>query len=111
MNESMKINFSNYKTIQNLSGKCKNYTYLTPVHENVLSYYRKARIFEKDGVKILVSYETPIALIADGVVFKLQENSEETLSSTTMRHLREFLLQNGKEKITKGEWRKVSAIN
>ena len=64
---------------------------LIPVHSNVKSFGGKAIVetFE-DGRVNLLSYYTLVATIEDGraIVFG-------TYSSTTLRHIKEFLLQNG----------------
>jgi hypothetical protein len=65
-------------------------TKLAPKFDSRKDFYGKARVFEEDGKKVLVSYNTRVAEIENGKpkVFGLY-------SSTTTRHIKEFLLQNG----------------
>lgn len=63
---------------------------LQPVHATQKSFYRKAMVQENEGTLVLTSYETVVAKIENGIatVFSLDSN-------TTVRHIKEFLLQNG----------------
>lgn len=65
-------------------------TYLEPQYDRRKSFYGKARIIHENGRIILRSYSTNVAEIVNGrpVVFG-------TYSSTTLRHIKEFLKQNG----------------
>ena len=54
------------------------------------SFYGKANVIEQDGKKILRSYSTNVCFIEDG---KAKVNG--TYSNTTLRHIKEFLKQNG----------------
>ena len=67
-------------------------TKLQPRYDSRKSFYGKARVENEDGKKVLYSYNTKVAEIVDGkpTVFGLY-------SSTTTRHIKEFLLQNGFE--------------
>lgn len=70
---------------------------LTPQYDSRKSFYNKAMVMENpeeskgdEYTKTLMSYQTPVAAIqADGkaVVFGIYSN-------TTLRHIKEFLLQN-----------------
>jgi hypothetical protein len=68
--------------------------YLEPDHDSAKSFYNKAEVrVMKHGaltVKVLTSYETEVAqIIGDNVLI------EDTYSATTLRHIKEFLRQNG----------------
>jgi hypothetical protein len=54
------------------------------------SFYGKAVVEEEDGKKTLISYSTKVATIENGVA-----KVSGTYSATTLRHIKEFLLQNG----------------
>lgn len=64
----------------NLKTKCSNQK----------DFYGKARTYEEDGKKVLVSYNTEVAYIKDG---KAVVNG--LYSQTTTKHIKEFLCQNG----------------
>jgi rubrerythrin len=72
---------------------------LEPEFDSRNSFYNKARVDEKpDGTKILWSYNTPVCKIKDGKVTLLHRGYLGWSSSaTTLRHVKEFLLQNGFE--------------
>lgn len=61
-------------------------------YDSRASFYGKARVqIRDDGTKMLWSYNTHVASIKPGIkpmVF-------DTYSATTLRHIKEFLLQNG----------------
>ena len=62
---------------------------LNPKYENVKSYYRKALVTEwSDNSISLKSYDTEVCTIAAGKIW-----IEDTYSSTTLRHIKEFLRQ------------------
>lgn len=64
---------------------------LSPQYDARANFYGKARVqLLEDGTKRLWSYDTHVASIKDGkpMVF-------DTYSTTTLRHIKEFLLQNG----------------
>lgn len=54
------------------------------------SFYGKARVREEDGKTILRSYNTDVAYIKDGIAVV-----NGSYSQTTLRHIKEFLKQNG----------------
>lgn len=67
---------------------------LIPKYENKQSYYGKAILKHKDSTVTLASYFTDIIKI-DKTTNEFKVLCEpEDLSSTTLRHLREFLKQN-----------------
>lgn len=65
---------------------------LTPVYDRCKSFCGKARIIEKDGRKILQSYNTEVCAIDAAGNFLRYWGGE---SNTTMRHINEFVRQNG----------------
>ena len=56
------------------------------------SFYGKARVDVKDNKQVLYSYGTPVCMIKGGDVTLLPHWS---CSQTTLRHVKEFLKQNG----------------
>lgn len=71
---------------------------LTPVYDKAKSFYHKAKVQEWHGNVRLQSYETIVAEIKDGkpIIYG-------TYSATTLRHIKEFLQQNGFKSGTKNE--------
>lgn len=66
---------------------------LSPNFDTRKSFYNKARVdVDDNGNKTLYSYNTPVAKIVDG---KVQLLSDWDSSQTTLRHVKEFLRQNG----------------
>ena len=63
---------------------------LRPKYENVKSFYRKARVRTENNKLILRSYETDVAFIENG-----KATVKATYSATTLRHIKEFLKQQG----------------
>lgn len=72
---------------------------LHPEYDSRQSFYGKARVIIKDdGTQILYSYATPVCKIKDGKVTLLKKGYLGWASSpTTLRHVKEFLKQNGFE--------------
>ena len=74
------------------------YTELKAIYDNRKSFYGKAHIREdKDGLT-LISYETEVAKIVDknnGYSIPAYAIIYGTYSQTTLRHIKEFLKQNG----------------
>jgi hypothetical protein len=69
---------------------------LSPRYDARQSFYGKARVIEDNGVLKLWSYDTHVASI--------KGNKAEvygTYSTTTLRHIKEFLLQNNFEAVNK----------
>lgn len=73
---------------------------LTPSHENCKSYYRKAyvhKLYDNDKcIEILKSYDTNVL----AVVYSDYDEPQihrlwDGYSATTMRHINEYLTQNG----------------
>jgi len=74
----------------NLNPDKENSYELEPEYDSKKSYYGKATVTEENGKKILTSYSTDVAEIKDGKAIV-----HGTYSQTTLRHIKEFLLQNG----------------
>jgi len=66
-------------------------TELVCYHDSRASFYGKARSRSEGNKTILTSYSTDVAYIEDGEVVV----PNGTYSNTTLRHIKEFLLQNG----------------
>jgi len=71
---------------------------LYPIYDAKASFYGKARVIVCGNKKTLVSYDTEVAEIENDnpVVFGCY-------SSTTLRHIKEFLRQNGFRADTKSQ--------
>ena len=83
-----------------------NAYYLKPIHDNHKSFYKKAYVKEWGNSKELYSYGTRVALVkldANGMNEKLILGRMATCSATTLRHVREFLTQQGFEVYPKSE--------
>ena len=102
----MELILDNYTNLRHLVGISKR-EFLKPEHTPQKSFYKKALVFDDGKAKVLVSYETPVVVVVGNVFFKLQCDDRYTTSPTTMRHIREFLIQNGFERMSVAEWRKV----
>lgn len=63
---------------------------LSTQYDSRASFYGKARVEDYGFKKVLVSYTTDVARIENGKAFV-----SGTYSNTTLRHIKEFLLQNG----------------
>ena len=73
-------------------------TELKPVIDSRKSFYKKAyTVTENDTIKLL-SYDTEVAEIKDG-----KAKIFDTYSATTLRHIKDFLYQNGFKIGTKKE--------
>ena len=103
----MEIVIDNYTCLSKVAEMLPNMSYLEPY--DAKSFYKKARVYEGKGIKVLVSYETPVVLMAKGMVFKLQRDNRYTLSQTTMRHINAFLKRENVKGTCKREWRNVTA--
>jgi hypothetical protein len=70
---------------------------LRPIHDSRKSFYGKANVqVEPDtGKKSLISYTTKVAEIENGMAYVFG-----TYNATTLRHIKEFLTQNGFEAST-----------
>lgn len=65
--------------------------YLKPVYDSRKSFYNKAVVEENEKEIVLYSYKTKVA-----VIDKTSNHCKitGTYSNTTLRHIKEFLLQN-----------------
>lgn len=64
---------------------------LEPIYTDVKSFYNKATVIKYDnGDKELLSYTTKVAMVKEG-----EAEVYGTYSSTTLKHIKEFLRQNG----------------
>lgn len=75
---------------------------LEPIYSNQKSFYGKARVIRENGTIKLISYSTVVAIIENG---KLHINA--FYSNTTLRHIREFIKQNGFKSGTKAQLEKL----
>lgn len=80
-------------------------TYLMPIYDSRKSFYNKA-VVEDDsmnhGGKLLYSYETRVAM-ADTEDYEVELYPGWDHSQTTLRHVKEFLRQNGFKAETKAQ--------
>ena len=83
---------------------------LQPQYDRQKSFYRKANVYANDEGKIfLVSYETVVAEITDEIATIDGQRRAKVYgwwSNTTARHVNEFLLQHGFDKMSKKEMQK-----
>ena len=73
-------------------------TELKAIYDSRQSFYGKAIVTSNNGVVSLLSYGTLVATIYDGHV-----KVYGTHSATTLRHIKEFLRQNGYRADTKSQ--------
>ena len=73
-------------------------TELEAIHDARQSFYGKAIVSSNNGVMSLWSYGTLVATIYDG-----QAKVYGTHSATTLRHIKDFLRQNGFRADTKSQ--------
>lgn len=71
---------------------------LCPYYDNAQSFYGKAKVIEIENDVFLVSYDTIVAFYNRET--KIAE-VVDTYSATTLRHIKEFLRQNGFKAETK----------
>lgn len=88
---------------------------LKPIHDHAKSFYKKAHVVtDDDGTKVLISYNTPVCKIdKDGEVTLLRDKRTYlgwNSSPTTLRHVKEFLWQNGKKVVPLRELPKVYKV-
>lgn len=103
-NVKMIKKFDDYSKSDNM---VKEYL-LFPIYDTRKSFYGKARIVENYDRIVLYSYNTPVAMLKDKKA--LIENNEKLLTQTTMRHIKEFLLQEGFKAETKQQMLKDYGI-
>lgn len=73
-------------------------TELKPVLDSRKSFYKKANVITENDTITLISYSTKVAEIKDG-----KAKIFGTYSVTTLRHIKDFLHQNGFKIGTKKE--------
>lgn len=66
---------------------------LSPRYDAHKSFYGKARVEARDGVRVLYSYGSPVAKVDN--LGGVELGPAWDYSATTLRHVREFLLQAG----------------
>lgn len=83
---------------------------LNSVNDGAKSFYGKAKVNVYDGgTKELVSYGTKVCKIGKNGTIKRLWNG---YSMTTLRHVNEFLAQNGiDKKLTKKDWMAMEVSN
>lgn len=70
--------------------------YLEPVFDGRKSFYKKARVeVAGDGSQHLISYATEVAWIHQNLLGNPIAEVYGIYSATTLRHIKEFLKQNG----------------
>ena len=78
---------------------------LKPIYNTSQSFYEKAKI-ELDGNQIqLYSYGTLVAFIENDIAYITGDYTQ-----TTFRHIKEFLLQNGFEAVSKKQMMEDYAV-
>ena len=65
---------------------------LCPYYDSAQSFYGKAKVFEIENDVFLMSYDTIVAFFNKNV---RTVGVVDTYSATTLRHIKEFLKQNG----------------
>lgn len=70
---------------------------LRPMYDSRASFYGKARVRDNDGDLELISYNTRVAVIHPAGKYDDEASASVygTHSVTTLRHIKEFLQQNG----------------
>ena len=76
---------------------------LVPSYDSRQSFYNKARVDIKGDEQTLYSYNTPVAKIVSG---KVELLDKWDWSQTTLRHVKEFLKQNGFEATSLSQMRR-----
>lgn len=90
-----KDNYSCVKVIEESKCLKESPVYdLVPTYDSRQSFYNKARVDIKGDEQTLYSYNTPVARIVGG---KVELLPKWDWSQTTLRHVKEFLKQNGFE--------------
>ena len=82
-----------------LDAKVSQLVELVPRYANQQSFYGKALVAGQNGYKVLYSYMTPVAKVADDK--QVITSDRNLLSNTTMRHVHEFINQYGIEDLPK----------
>lgn len=88
---------------------------LKPIHTNQKSFYRKAMVtvsyYDGDCIYlVLQSYDTNVAMVkVDKFGMPYVQRLWDGYSATTMRHVNEFLMQEGFPKLSARAWRAMEA--
>ena len=71
--------------------------WLNTIHDSRKSFYRKAKVYTTGHYKVLYSYKKIVAFIAflDDCKTPQKIAIRNSYSMTTLRHIKEFLLQEG----------------
>ena len=81
---------------------------LSPQYDSRKSFYNKAHVVDdNDGNSTLYSYNTPVCRIVDG---KVELLPKWDYSATTLRHVKDFLQQNGFEAGSKAQIAKKYSV-
>jgi hypothetical protein len=81
---------------------------LSPQYDSRKSFYNKAHVVDdNDGNSTLYSYNTPVCRITDG---KVELLPKWDYSATTLRHVKDFLQQNGFEAGSKAQIAKKYSV-
>jgi hypothetical protein len=80
---------------------------LKPQYSRNKSFYNKAVVEERDGIKALTSYSTLVAFIDD----KGLHRTWHGYSATTQKHIHDFALQNGAGGCGKQRWVEMEVEN
>ena len=92
----------NFKNIDEVINKITNYKgevkkeFLKPIYTSQKDFYKKAEVKTlNNNIKLLYSYNTLVCIIYDNK-YILNDNINYKLlfSNTTLKHLKDFLLQN-----------------
>jgi hypothetical protein len=77
---------------------------LNPIYDKAISFYGKAETEKTNNAIVLYSYNTRVAEIKDNKVILNNKIDDNLLfSNTTLRHIKEFLKQNGFKAETKNQ--------
>lgn len=94
--------YSKHRKVESKSLKESPIYDMTPQYDARKSFYGKARVDDDNGELTLYSYNVPVARISNGQVTLLDKWD---WSQTTLRHVKEFLKQNGFEATTVSQMR------
>jgi N-acetylglutamate synthase-like GNAT family acetyltransferase len=75
-------------------------TYLQPINSNCQSFYKKAKTEQSGNIISLISYST---IVASYNIESEEMTIKDWYSTTTARHINEFLTQYGFPKMNKAE--------
>lgn len=93
------IDFKNIEEVKsylvNYKGEVKR-EYLKPIYDTQKDYYKKAEVKTlNNNIRLLYSYNTLVCIISNNKYILNDSISSDLLfSKTTLKHIKEFLLQN-----------------